>query len=288
MPSITFDPSNCTRCGACASECPVQAIVLGARPGPHAEAPLPTVNDHCIGCGHCGAVCPADAVRAPEGPFVPWRAPAISASDARAFLTGRRSVRRYRPTPISPEQLRELLSVAAFAPTASNSRDVSATLLTGERVFELAGAVNDYYSSFEKLLSQRLLWPLLWFTAARPYLKNPKKIASVRQKSRQFDRQHDWIFLGAPAVVVLSAPRKNRSFGHTNCVIAAERILQYAFALGLGSCWIGYAEVAMTRRRSIALAAGVPPDHETHAVFILGEPAVEFRRLPARSPIPIQ
>lgn len=249
---------------------------------------VPAIDDsRCFGCGHCGALCGPGAIESASGEFVAWRSPDIDAADAKAFLSGRRSVRHYRDLPLSREQLEELLSVAPYAPTASHAQDVHATVLTGERVFELATEVNDYYRWFERLLARRVLWPLLWFTSARPYMKNPKKIEGIRRRARTFNRQNDWIFFGAPAVVVLSAPRRNASFGRVNCVIAAERILQYAAALGYGSCMIGYAEVALRNRPRIARSIALDPVLRPQAVFTLGQAAVQYRRLPARRPLSV-
>jgi len=245
------------------------------------------IDESCIACGHCGAVCVVGAVRSLEGEFPRWQAPAIGRDAARAFLAGRRSVRCFKPVEIERELLADVVGIAAYAPTASNAQDVSATIVTGDRVFELASLVNDYYRWLESLLKRWYLWPVLWFTAARGYLKRPAHVATIRERVQRFDRDHDWLFFGAPAVVVLSAPRRHRMFGRTNCTIAAERVMQYAAAVGLGSCWIGFAEVAIERRRSIAQAMGIPEHLRPHAVFVLGQPAVEYRRLPARRPLPV-
>ena len=285
MPDIvSVDSAICTRCGTCLAECPTGAIELAA-PGSGSGLPPLHIDDRCIACGHCGAVCAAGAVRSVDGDFPHWRAPEIGRAGARAFLTGRRSVRRFRPTTIGSDLLAEVVGIGAYAPTASHAHDVAATIITGERVFELASLVNHYYLSLESLFRRWYLRPCLWFTAARPYLKRPAKLAAMRERVLGFDRDHDWLFFGAPAVVILAAPRRNRWFGQTNCVIAAERIMQYAFSLGIGSCWIGNAEVALKRRRRIARAVGIPDPLRPHAVFVLGEPAVEYRRLPARRPL---
>lgn len=45
---------DCVSCGACASECPVEAISEGAE---HYEIDA----DTCIGCGNCAEVCPVKA-----------------------------------------------------------------------------------------------------------------------------------------------------------------------------------------------------------------------------------
>lgn len=79
-----------------------------------------------------------------------------------------------------------------------------------------------------------------------------------------------------------------QKLGRVDCVIAAERMMQYAAALGLGSCMIGYAEIAIRNRKSIAQAVGIAADQQPHVLFTLGPPAVHYRRLPARRGIPVK
>ncbi len=44
----------CIACGACASECPVDAITEG-------DGKYEINKDECIDCGSCAATCPVDA-----------------------------------------------------------------------------------------------------------------------------------------------------------------------------------------------------------------------------------
>ena len=44
---------DCINCGACVSECPVEAISEGATKH--------VISDACIDCGSCAGVCPVDA-----------------------------------------------------------------------------------------------------------------------------------------------------------------------------------------------------------------------------------
>ena len=46
--------SNCINCGACAADCPVDAIKEGG------EAYV--INTDCIDCGACAGSCPVDAI----------------------------------------------------------------------------------------------------------------------------------------------------------------------------------------------------------------------------------
>lgn len=45
---------SCISCGACAAECPVEAIFEG-------ESKFQINADACIDCGSCANVCPVDA-----------------------------------------------------------------------------------------------------------------------------------------------------------------------------------------------------------------------------------
>lgn len=46
----------CVSCGACAAQCPVEAIKEGT---PY------VIEDSCVECGACAAVCPTGAIEAP-------------------------------------------------------------------------------------------------------------------------------------------------------------------------------------------------------------------------------
>lgn len=43
----------CIACGACAAQCPVEAIV---------EGDIYTITDACIECGACAEQCPVEAI----------------------------------------------------------------------------------------------------------------------------------------------------------------------------------------------------------------------------------
>lgn len=45
---------DCIKCGACAAECPVEAISEG-------DATYVINADECISCGNCASVCPVGA-----------------------------------------------------------------------------------------------------------------------------------------------------------------------------------------------------------------------------------
>ena len=53
-PVAHIDENKCAGCGACESECPLNAIIVDV---------IASVNeDLCSGCGICASVCPMDAI----------------------------------------------------------------------------------------------------------------------------------------------------------------------------------------------------------------------------------
>ncbi len=273
-------PEVCTACERCVRECPVGAISCVN----HAVID----PNRCIGCGHCGVVCEAGAVSSEAGVFVPITEPSIAPAAWCESLASRRSVRKYLSKPLAREFLSAILDSAKYAPTASNSRDVEVLVLEGLAVHEFAAAVNDFYRGLLALFDRRWLRPFLWFTSLRPYLRQRERIEQLRSVVHGFDAGADWLLYDAPTVMVLCTPRKNRMFGRVNAVIAAERMLTCAWGLGVGSCWIGYAEVALAHQPRLARLLGLPPDRCPHVVVAFGHPATAFERLPARAPLPVR
>ncbi len=54
-----FITDDCVACGACAAECPVEAITAG-------DAKYIIDAGICIDCGACAAACPTDAIKPEE------------------------------------------------------------------------------------------------------------------------------------------------------------------------------------------------------------------------------
>lgn len=75
--TVELDLAACVACGACAINCPTDALVLDPT-----IATLSVIDADCIGCGICASVCPDDAIRVL--PAVPVGAGAL---EARILLT---------------------------------------------------------------------------------------------------------------------------------------------------------------------------------------------------------
>jgi len=290
---------RCTSCGLCLEECPTGAM----QPDPETRG-LRIDEDRCIRCSHCGIVCPVGAISTNEGPFLPWRDPKLTKDRLRAHLVGKRSVRQYRSDPVPREVWEEVLHVGSLTSTAQNAQNWHATILRSDSVKEVGERIMDYYRTLARWALNPLMRPVLYLTAARSYIPSLKRYRRYIEEYFGLAKQgvptptipmqavptagRDRLFFHAPGVLILSAPKKDRHLGLTNCVLAGQAMMYYAQSLGLGSCIIGYAEIALNRMKSLRRELEIPPSDKVGLVFTLGYPAVRYEALPFRAPMPVR
>ena len=100
---------------------------------------------------------------------------------------------------------------------------------------------------------------------------------SVEAGLNEAAKGRDLLFHGAPAVIIIhsgmtgSLPREDGQY-------AAYNITLLAHAMGLGTCFIGYASETINSSPAIRKYLGMPEDHRALAVLILGFPDIEFAR----------
>lgn len=262
MELLRIDTERCARCGLCSQVCPLVIITQD-------EEGLPAEREgtasRCINCGHCVAVCPTGALAtihtAPEQ-CVPLDRNEILTPDAAFRLFGvRRSVRRYLPEPMAPQELDRILEVAHMAPSASNIRPVQWTVVEGaERLHTIASACvetmrggTEYFAGFV----------------------------------RAFDKGHDVILRGCTTLVTAHTGPEY-PWGQVDCIIAATHLELAASVCGYGACWAGFVMRAAKDSAEVREVLGLPEGHVAHAVMMLGRPALRYARVPQRGPVPVR
>ena len=163
--TLRIENKSCIACGKCVQVCPA-GIMVRSTDGKGIEA---VRTDRCIGCGHCVDVCPTGSVI--HSDFPPQRVHTVDTGRLPApeqvleLIRARRSNRALTPHPIPDEALQRIVEAARYAPTASNSRQVSFTLVTEpEQLLRIADfTVGVFASTARKLLHpvvRTLLKPL--------------------------------------------------------------------------------------------------------------------------------
>jgi nitroreductase len=143
--------------------------------------------------------------------------------------------------------------VGSLAATASNSQDWRAVVLTGGSVGETGTAIMSFYRSVVIAANNPVIRLFLRLTPARRTVRRRHRF---RRFIDEYFGDQDRLFFHAPAVVILTYPRRRRHFGLTDCVLAGQSMMLYAQSLGLGSCMIGYAEAALNLRKPLRRGLG--------------------------------
>ncbi|MEN6566914.1 MAG: nitroreductase family protein [Veillonellales bacterium] len=267
MSLLTVSQELCVKCGICAEVCPNGII------GMTAEGPQMKYAPACIACGHCTAVCPhgaLDHVKAPlDRQTKLVRYPVIDSETAAAFLRSRRSIRAYKKEKIAKEKILQLLDIARFAPSGCNSQGLSYIVIeNSSRLKEITEATIKW---LEKQLQDGAEWAKAFAGVADVYRK----------------QNVDVILRGAPSLIVATAPR-DFPFGHDNARFSLEYVELYATALGLGSCWAGFVEMAAGNFYQPLLAAmGIREDFTVAGAMMLGYPKYTYPRLADRNPLQV-
>jgi nitroreductase/Pyruvate/2-oxoacid:ferredoxin oxidoreductase delta subunit len=273
--SIEFDEAKCSRCMLCVRDC-TGSVLRNVNGLPRAVEP-----EWCNLCSHCIAVCPQDAVThtgldanqiRPVDPG--WFDP----EHYRAIVQSRRSVRRYRNTPVTCEKIEEIIKLSRYAPTASNDENVGYVMITDKALIKRVS---------EKIFSlgPRLYAQIRSGAAGRVMdITGLSKIGPLRRMDHILNEAaagRDVVLHHAPVLILLYAPRP-APLARDNCLIAATTLINYAHSLGLGTCFIGYLTVALRFSSRLRKQLGVPRGNRVHASLVMGYPAYGFSRTVSR------
>jgi nitroreductase/NAD-dependent dihydropyrimidine dehydrogenase PreA subunit len=251
----------CVGCGECVADCPYGLIVLDK------DTPVMSKENEgaCIQCQHCLAVCtsgalsimgknPADSLLLAEN--------RPSAAQLAVLMKGRRSVRRYKKSPVSAEEIAFLLETVAYAPTGVNNRQVLFTVIENPEVME--NLRKSTYITLEATIKKGGL------------PKGMEFFEGIVAKALTSGK--DAIYRGAPHLLIVSSPQDSPS-PDADCHIALTYFELLAASMGLGTLWSGLAKWALAVIAPEILARlGVPASHHIGYTMVFGRPDVMYHR----------
>lgn len=239
--------------------------------------PTVTAPESCNQCGHCLAVCPKNAVRndyLEQSQTRRVKCKMISPDAYKEIVLSRRSVRQYTDQPVGREMIESIIDVARYSPTASNSQHVSYIVVTdGKRLKKISRQI----FSFAKTIHgwSATTGGKLIFTGLKT---NPglakmmeKYIEPMEYYIKLQESGRDLILHNAPALVVLHGPSLS-FFASDNCNIAAANICNYAHALGLGTCFLGFVTLSSRFNSRICDLIDLPKGRKIYASLVMGYP----------------
>lgn len=163
------------------------------------------------------------------------------------ILTGRRSIRRFLPTPVEPEKLRACLEAARIAPSAHNVQPWRFIVVDDPALKDrLAAAAFSGIYGASKFAARA---PVLLVLLARP----------------------------GKAVVRLGSMIQGVPYYLLDIGIAGEHVVLQAEELGLASCWMGWFDYRKARK-----ALDIPRTFKLVALMPLGYAEKRPQREPPR------
>jgi nitroreductase/NAD-dependent dihydropyrimidine dehydrogenase PreA subunit len=266
MGLITIDESKCKRCGFCARACPVGIIALGEGfPITGFPTTVEKIEKGCIACGHCVAACPPGALvhlRMKPEECAPlesgWR---LTPEQVGQLIKGRRSIRNFRPVPLSPDLIADLLDIVRHAPTGMNSQTISWKVILDEQEVQFLS-----------------LAVIEWMR-----IQEGNELYSFKGMLKAWEMGRDPILRKAPALIITHGAVDD-PIAPTSAAIALATLDLAALPFGLGTCWAGFLTMAASSSPEVATALALPPGNRMFGGMMIGYPEFEYSRIPTRNP----
>ena len=273
--SLRIDATRCVRCGKCAWVCPSEILRQEVKGG-EIQVHHP---EECIACGHCVAVCAAEAIQHssfPAGSTHPIDYDHLpSPAQLLALMQARRSNRALTNRPVPHEALARIVEAATLAPTATNARLLSFTVVTDPQKLR---AVADFTIQVFDRLANLLLNPVVK-CLVKPfqpelYEKYAPMFVSLKEA---YAKGEDPILRKATALLVIHSPKSNR-FGAEEANLAYQNASLMAESMGISQIYMGFVLTAIRQAKKGAFARLLGIDGEVFALMGLGMPAFRYPR----------
>ncbi len=267
---ITIDENLCKKDGLCVSECPVS--ILSMKDSESIPEVVAAVEKNCLLCGHCVAVCPHGALSHEATPLASCpeidKDLTIDKAQAVQFLRSRRSVRQFKDKQIERQTIEQLIKVASYAPTGSNTQMVEWVVFNDKaKLLEMSKLTIDWLrDTFNKAPN-----------SVPPY---------VGKMVDAWDAGHDVVLRNAPAVILGMVNQEARN-GLVDTTIALTYLDLAAPKFDLGTCWAGLLQGAMMNWPPVKEAMGISAEYPFHYPMMIGFNKSRYYRLPERKDPPI-
>ena len=207
-------------------------------------------------------------------------------------IATRRSVRAFRPDPVPPEIVHQILEVSARAPSGTNMQPWKARVVTGKARERLTRAALAAGMNGAELKAEYKYYPDRF---PEPYLSRRRKVGwdlygllgIERGQKEKMRAQHarNQMFFDAPVGIIFSVDRVLEIGSWLDYGMFLENVMVAARAFGLHSCpqvaWTPYHEVVRD-------VLGMPEDEVVVCGMALGyedEDAVENSLRTERAPL---
>ena len=177
-------------------------------------------------------------------------------------IKNRRSIRAYKDAPVPRDLLQAVLDAGNEAPSAMNSQPWRFVVIedpAAKRTL-LAAAVPK-----AKLVTEQIKDI------------DPERYESIKKRYAELP---DPVYYSAPAVIFVIG---NGRYAAHSCPLACENMMLAAYALGLGSCWVGFGAM-VTEDPAVRVLLELQVGDEIFGPILIGYPQGDPARPPKKEP----
>jgi nitroreductase len=179
--------------------------------------------------------------------------------DIEKAIAGRRAVREYTNQAVDDKAIRGLIAAAVLAPSAVNQQSWTFTVVRDQTMLDRIS--HD----------------------AKVFMLNTESPGPLSEHFRSILSDPNFhIFYHAPALIFISAAAAG-PWVVEDCALAAENMMLAAYASGLGTCWIGFAQTFLNTSDGKNML-GLPAAAVPVAPIIVGHPKTEVPPVPRKEP----
>ncbi|HZX44050.1 MAG TPA: nitroreductase family protein [Candidatus Nanoarchaeia archaeon] len=172
-------------------------------------------------------------------------------------IKNRRSIRKYVNRPLLKSEIEQIIDAGRYAPSAHNAQPWKFIVITDKaKINYLSEEIKGWFR-----IRARLAKIVRVFNA---------KVSRELETAEKRIVEEDLFFYNAPVLVLICA--KPGRFSLVDCACAGQNMMLVARSLGIGSCWIGYADLVINKKRNVMRELGVPEDHKVMGHLIFGYP----------------
>lgn len=175
-------------------------------------------------------------------------------------ILGRRSVRLYTEEAVDEQSIRRLIDAAVHAPSAVNEQPWTFTIVRDQPALDRISR-----------------------EAKTHMLKNMPPGGHADHFHSVLGDADFHIFYHAPVLILISAAAEG-PWILEDCALAAQNLMLAAYAAGLGTCWIGFAQRFLNTSAGKSLL-GLPADSVPVAPIIVGHPKGTPPPVPRKEPL---
>ncbi len=288
--NTVIDSEKCIGCGLCVKVCPYETLSL-------VDGKAKVTGETSLNCGHCTAVCPAEAIAVKTlAPLTmqtftldnAWLKPGSGdTAHLVQLMASRRSCRNFTTKPVDKNILEDLVNVGTTAPSGSNSQEWTFTILPDRAHMEAFGKhIITFFQKLNRLARNKALRTCLRLVGQNALQHYHERYAErMEERIRQWEIYHeDVLFHGAQALILVGGAAA-ASCPQEDAMLATQNILLAAHTMGLGTCLIGFAVVALTREKKIGKALGLAKDEHIFAAIAIGWPNEKYEKIILRKKI---